>query len=81
MQGAVTVHEVPSLWQQRASLFTEQVCDLSAVTDIDSAGIAFLVQWAKALRRQGQTLTLLHVPAQALRLISTFKLQPLFVLS
>lgn len=78
LQGALTVKTVPALWEQRAGLFKEKSVSLASVTEIDSAGIAFLAQWAKA--QPEMKLTLSAVPENALRLIKTFKLQPLFEL-
>lgn len=78
LQGALTVKTVPELWEQRAELFKEQSVSLAAVTEVDSAGIAFLAQWAKA--QPQMKLKLSAVPENALRLIKTFKLQPLFEL-
>ncbi len=78
MQGAMTVKTVPDLWEQRSRLFVQDAVSLSKVSAIDSAGIAFLVQWAKA--RPGRRLVLQGTPESALRLIETFKLQELFAL-
>lgn len=78
MQGAMTVKTVPELWEQRSRLFAEGIVSLSGVSAVDSAGIAFLVQWAKA--RPGRRLILKGAPENALRLIETFKLQELFEL-
>lgn len=66
---------VPALWERRAEIFKADRVDLKDTREIDSAGIAFLVQWAKALP-QGR-LTILNAPDNAVRLIATFKLQPL----
>ena len=48
----MTYESVPALWSLRAEIFKNQEIDLSAVKSIDSAGIAFLVQWSKALKGQ-----------------------------
>ncbi len=79
MEGPLTAATVPALWERRQELFAHKSLDLAQVTQIDSAGVAFLAQWAIAQRPQ--PLTLLHAPENALRLIKTFKLDPLFVLS
>ena len=42
---------VPALWKQRSGIFKSNEIDLLD-TRIDSAGIAFLVQWSKALNGQ-----------------------------
>ncbi len=78
----LTVEQVPQLWEERARIFAADTVDLGATTELDSSGIAFLVRWAKAVdaRRQGARLILEHVPDRALRLIRTFRLEPLFEL-
>lgn len=68
-------NSVPSLWDRREEIFKGTSVDLKETREIDSAGIAFLVQWAKALP-QGR-LEVLNAPDNAVRLIATFKLQPL----
>mgnify|MGYP002110304062 FL=1 len=72
----MTYESVPALWSLRAEIFKNQEIDLSAVKSIDSAGIAFLVQWSKALK--GQKLKLKNPPLAATNLIATFALAPLF---
>lgn len=74
----MTAVEVPVLWEQRSQIFTQSQLDLSQTEAVDSAGIAFLVQWAKSLPQK--QLTLLHAPANVQALIKTFRLEPLFVL-
>lgn len=78
MQGALTVKTVPALWEKRAEIFKDNSVDLGQVSEIDSAGVAFLVQWAKA--QPERRLTLKGAPDNALRLIKTFKLSKLFEL-
>ncbi|HIX56063.1 MAG TPA: STAS domain-containing protein [Candidatus Anaerobiospirillum pullistercoris] len=74
----MTAVEVPVLWEQRSQIFKQSQLDLSQTEAVDSAGIAFLVQWAKSLPQK--QLTLLHTPANVQALIKTFRLEPLFVL-
>ncbi len=78
----LTVDHVPQLWADRARIFADSRVDLRATTALDSSGIAFLVQWAKAVgaRESGARLVLEHAPDRALRLIRTFRLEPLFEL-
>ncbi len=75
---ALTCATVPELWKRRETLFTEHQADLSVLEEVDSAGIAFLVQWAKACEARGEKLQLAGVPPRALRLIRTFRLEGLF---
>lgn len=69
--------EVAQLWQEREALFKEQVVDLKDNEEIDSSGVAFLVQWAKS---QNNKLTICHASETVRSLIKTFRLEPLFVL-
>lgn len=64
-----------SLWKQKDELFKLNELDLQGVK-IDSAGIALLVQWAKAT--QNQKLKLKNVTQSALNLIGTYRLGCLF---
>ena len=73
----LTVKTVPSLFQKRQELFKAGLVDLSGLKEIDSAGVAFLVKWAKA--QPSGTLRLEHVPKKATSLIDTYKLGTLFL--
>ena len=66
---------VPALWKQRSGIFKRNEIDLLD-TRIDSAGIAFLVQWSKALN--GQKLKIKNAPDNAINLIKTYRLTELF---
>ena len=39
--------EVAQMWESRAKIFEKNEVDLSDNVEIDSSGVAFLVQWAK----------------------------------
>lgn len=67
---------VPALYKDRASYFSDKDADLSRSSEVDSAGVAFLVMWAKNLPEK--RLTLKNVPDRALALIRTFKVGELF---
>ncbi len=67
---------VPQLWLERHEIFQNNFIDMTCVKEIDSAGIAFLIQWSKSLK--DRKLCLKHPPQAALRLIATFSLQPIF---
>ncbi len=67
---------VPEYWKNRQSLFQNRELDLKNISDIDSAGIAFLIHWSKSDPQN--KLILKNVPANALKLINTFNLQPIF---
>ena len=66
---------VPALWKQRSDIFKSNEIDLLD-TRSDSAGIAFLVQWSKALN--GQKLKIKNAPDNAINLIKTYRLPELF---
>lgn len=68
--------EVTALWPQRETIFKEERVELKDNKVVDSAGIAFLVQWAKHTPKQ--RLTLLHAAPNVRALIATFHLEPLF---
>ncbi|MDD7021404.1 MAG: STAS domain-containing protein [Aeromonadales bacterium] len=71
----LTVDTVPELWKQRSGIFSGDGADLSGA-EIDSAGVAFLVRWAKSLH--GGKLKLAGCSPDLLKLISIFELKPLF---
>ncbi len=71
--------EVEALWPQREQVFAQDELDLAPNQVIDSSGIAFLVQWAK--HTPNKRLTLHHASHNVRSLISTFHLEPLFVLA
>ena len=72
----LTFSTVPGLWNNHDLIFKAKSLDLSDITKIDAAGIAFLVQWSKSL--PSKKLNLIHVPTSAMNLISTFKLTEIF---
>ncbi len=76
MFKALNVNTVPELWERRFEIFKESNVDLKNLEDVDSAGVAFLVQWAKATPRHKLILT--HATPRLLKLISTFRLEELF---
>ena len=72
----LSFNTVTSLWKSRDLIFKAQSLDMSSITKIDAAGIAFLVKWAKSLQSKKQNL--IHVPTSAMNLISTYKLEEIF---
>lgn len=74
----VTHVEVTSLWAKRDEIFKADVLDLKDNKIIDSAGIAFLVQWAKTTPQK--RLTILNGSSNVQSLIKVFKVGPLFEL-
>ncbi|NIR84688.1 MAG: STAS domain-containing protein [Gammaproteobacteria bacterium] len=52
--------------------------DLRGVTQVDSAGLALLVEWQKRARRNGATISLRQAPSQLLELIRVCGLRAVF---
>ena len=71
----ITVVTVPGLWKNRSEIFNDTVADLNG-SEVDSAGIAFLVRWSKSLGEN--KLVLKGCSDDVLKLISVFGLKPLF---
>lgn len=72
----LTAKSVPNLWTDRKVIFAQDSLDLALTKNIDSAGIAFLVQWTKSLK--DKKLKIKNVSEDAMHLIATFKIQSLF---
>lgn len=72
----LTVKTVPRLWKEREELFMSDSVMFAQDASVDSAGIAFLVQWAK--NQKNNKLIIKNAPENALQLIKTFRLQDLF---
>lgn len=70
--------EVSELWDKRSEIFQQDQVDLQGIKQVDSAGVAFLVQWAKS--RPEHKLTIVHSTHNTRSLIRTFRLAPLFEL-
>lgn len=59
----LTRDQLASYWAQREQLFTHNRVDLSGLREIDSIGLAFLVQWSQSLAADARPLTLYTPPA------------------
>ncbi|MFH0351870.1 MAG: lipid asymmetry maintenance protein MlaB [Chromatiales bacterium] len=66
--GDVDIGTVPSILDRDARMFTDSsvVVDLKAVTRIDSAGLALLVNWAREGRRHKVAIRFQNIPARML---------------
>lgn len=73
--------ELPAYWAERGGLFAAEQVDLSDVVQLDSVGLAFLVQWSQALAAEGKTLTLLSPPASFYPLADLYGVGSLFELT
>lgn len=76
------VEQVTAWWPEHDAWFTESGVDVSAVTKIDSAGVAFLVKWTKAcLLTQQKPLEIFGVSPQLRQLIELYGVSELFTLN
>ncbi len=68
--------KVEQLWQTRTEIFQHDSVDLSQVAKIDSAGISFLVLWAR--QQKDGILTVKSMPEDAVHLVQLFKVAQMF---
>jgi len=70
VSGALTFESVPALYAEARNLINGRVraVDLSAVTRVDSAGLALLLEWQATARRRGARIEFRAVPADLVRL-------------
>lgn len=59
----------------------EPVCDLAAVTHIDSAGLAVLFGWQRAVEARGRSLRIVNPPAGLIGLADVYGVTGLLSLS
>jgi phospholipid transport system transporter-binding protein len=67
LEGAVTYASVAGLWASTTDLFQTQgpfSVNLSAVTEIDSAGLALLVDWTRRCRAHGTSIAFEQTPGK-----------------
>jgi phospholipid transport system transporter-binding protein len=63
--GALRFETVPRLWAETRGLFGvagRLTVDLGAVTEVDSAGLALMVEWLREARRAGGGLRFERIP-------------------
>ena len=72
--------QLPHYWAQRTQLFSHNQADLSAVREIDSIGLAFLVQWSQSLAANARPLTLAKPPANFYPLADLYGVSDFFAL-
>ena len=78
LSGVLDAEQVATLWQQRETLFAHAELDLEAVSQVDSAGLAFLVKWAKFRQQVGGKLRLHGVTPRLSKLVELYAVEPLF---
>ncbi|MBK1734092.1 hypothetical protein CKO15_02100 [Halorhodospira abdelmalekii] len=67
LRGPLDFASVAELWQAGRRMLVPEALneiDLAAVERTDSAGVALLLEWHRAVEAAGGTLRLRHVPAQ-----------------
>lgn len=72
--GPIGFAEVGSLLGDLDQLCMSDSLDLSAITQVDSAGLSLLLELTRRARRQGRELKLTNAPAQLRDLARFFKL-------
>lgn len=77
----LTREHLPAYWAERHSLFTQSQADLSELNEIDSIGLAFLVQWSQAMGTEQQALSLLKPPASFYPLADLYGVNSFFELT
>lgn len=75
LHGELTLRNLPALLAGRTPVISG-VLDLSAVSNGDSAGLAYLLELKRRARRAGQPLQFINPPAQLRALAGFFKLEP-----
>lgn len=76
LSGALTWSNVGQVLLEPGLLRAGRV-DLSGVTQVDSAGIALLLELQRKATARGATLSLLHAPAQLRRMSAFFDIDSL----
>ena len=78
-EGVIDHQSIPGLLARMPEISIDKpTLDLSAVSRIDSAGLAFLIHWSARLALPTQKILLTGVSAQARQLIDTMKLDSVF---
>ena len=70
VSGTLTFDSVPAMFLEARSRFSDRTktIDLAAVTSVDSAGLALLLEWQAEARKRGNNLAFVHAPSDLLRI-------------
>jgi phospholipid transport system transporter-binding protein len=79
LSGKLDQRSVEKLWERKDAIFSSDGADLTEVTSVDSAGVAFLTLWAK--NSPAGKLHIRNMPEDAVKLVHLFHTEPLFVFS
>jgi phospholipid transport system transporter-binding protein len=67
LRGSLRFETVPALWADTRGRFgggDRLTVDLGGVTEVDSAGLALMIEWLRETRRAGGELRLDRIPQQ-----------------
>ncbi|MHA7002487.1 STAS domain-containing protein [Aeromonas schubertii] len=78
LSGDLQGEQVRRLWAIRDQWWQDETMDLRELIAIDSAGVAIMVKWAKAVRERGQTPTLIGMPDDFDKLATLYGVAGLF---
>ncbi|ENY72868.1 STAS domain-containing protein [Aeromonas diversa] len=78
LSGDLQGEQVRRLWAIRDQWWQDETMDLRELVAIDSAGVAILVKWAKAVRERGQTPGLIGTPDDFDKLAALYGVAGLF---
>jgi phospholipid transport system transporter-binding protein len=81
LERELTRDMLPAYWAERNTLFGAERVDLSELKQIDSVGLAFLVQWSQALAAGNKPLTLISPPASFYPLADLYGVSSFFELT
>ena len=80
VRGPLRFQNVPTVWREAVGRFAtprEVVVDLSGVTEVDSAGLALLVEWLRDARKAGGAVRFANAPAKLLAIARVTRLDVL----
>lgn len=82
LAGDLTMHTVASVLPQGQALIKQAKdvwrLDMTEVQQVSSAGVALLLEWLKAVEKDGKTLELQNLPEHMLSIIEISGLEPMF---
>ncbi|MDO2948200.1 STAS domain-containing protein [Aeromonas simiae] len=78
LSGNLQGEQVKRLWEIRQQWWQDESMDLCEVLTLDSAGIALMVKWGKAVRERGAIPLLTSVPDDFTKLATLYGVADLF---
>jgi phospholipid transport system transporter-binding protein len=80
LTGRLGFAEIDQHLSRLDELSANETLDLSAVTQVDSAGLSLLLELTRRSHKKGRSLSLLNAPAQLRELARFFKLDSVLML-